>query len=391
MMPSWRRFSVDKHGTVHIREVSKPHWHGKAAPSPKGAISAAQAEKPTRRVSPCRAQRSALRAADRAQQTATCRLGVLLLIVAGLGACSASDVGTSTAFDFSNDTPSPPSSPELPSSPPASPSPPPPECECQDTWTSPGDDGTCAKTQQGCPATSCSDGGTAPSWCMLKETPCTPGPAGDPRGGDSYDYDGDPTSQDQWMYCFPPPPAPPLPLPPSSPSPPLLPAPLEASSSLGEPTIHRRLSAAKCRKDLRLLSPNKWCSDLPVRSIQSGERSMQQLCALPPTKVHFFTTCHVCKRCFTSTAVRSQCDTPSQCLRSSSACSQQERQLGECLVARCFAQGEPQPMGLRASTAREHLSWPTRGRGRGQHGPSEFFGARQSPTRREYHVRQRSG
>ena len=226
---------------------------------------------------------------------------------------------------------------------------------------------------------------------MLKETPCTPGPAGDPRGGDSYDYDGDPTSQDQWMYCFPPPPAPPLPLPPSSPSPPLLPAPLEASSSLGEPTIHRRLSAAKCRKDLRLLSPNKWCSDLPVRSIQSGERSMQQLCALPPTKVHFFTTCHVCKRCFTSTAVRSQCDTPSQCLRSSSACSQQERQLGECLVARCFAQGEPQPMGLRASTAREHLSWPTRGRGRGQHGPSEFFGARQSPTRREYHVRQRSG
>ena len=68
MMPSWRRFSVDKHGTVHIREVYKPHWHGKAAPSPKGAISAAQAEKPTRRVSPSRAQRSALRAADRAQR-----------------------------------------------------------------------------------------------------------------------------------------------------------------------------------------------------------------------------------------------------------------------------------------------------------------------------------
>ena len=38
MMPSWRRFSVDKHGTVHIREVTKPHWHGKAAPSQKGAI-----------------------------------------------------------------------------------------------------------------------------------------------------------------------------------------------------------------------------------------------------------------------------------------------------------------------------------------------------------------
>ena len=68
VMPSWRRFSVDKHGTVHIREVSKPHWHGKAAPSQKGAISAAQAEKPTRRVSPSRAQRSALRAADRAQR-----------------------------------------------------------------------------------------------------------------------------------------------------------------------------------------------------------------------------------------------------------------------------------------------------------------------------------
>ena len=68
VMPSWRRFSVDKHGTVHIREVTKPHWHGKAAPSQKGAISAAQAEKPTRRVSPSRAQRSALRAADRAQR-----------------------------------------------------------------------------------------------------------------------------------------------------------------------------------------------------------------------------------------------------------------------------------------------------------------------------------
>ena len=68
VMPSWRRFSVDKHGTVHIREVYKPQWHGKAAPSPKGAISAAQAEKPTRRVSPSRAQRSALRAADRAQR-----------------------------------------------------------------------------------------------------------------------------------------------------------------------------------------------------------------------------------------------------------------------------------------------------------------------------------
>ena len=46
VMPSWRRFSVDKHGTVHVREVSKPHWHGTAAPSQKGAISsAAQAEK----------------------------------------------------------------------------------------------------------------------------------------------------------------------------------------------------------------------------------------------------------------------------------------------------------------------------------------------------------
>eukprot|EP00964_Phaeocystis_antarctica_P101061 scaffold66583_cov64-Phaeocystis_antarctica.AAC.3 len=59
MMPSWHRFSVDKRGTVHIREVSKPHWRGKAAPSRKSASSAAQAEKPTRRVSPSRAQRSA--------------------------------------------------------------------------------------------------------------------------------------------------------------------------------------------------------------------------------------------------------------------------------------------------------------------------------------------
>ena len=59
MMPSWHRFSVDKRGTVHIREVSKPHWRGKAAPSRKSAISAAQAGKPTRRVSSSRAQRSA--------------------------------------------------------------------------------------------------------------------------------------------------------------------------------------------------------------------------------------------------------------------------------------------------------------------------------------------
>eukprot|EP00964_Phaeocystis_antarctica_P044605 scaffold25634_cov53-Phaeocystis_antarctica.AAC.1 len=73
-MPSWRRFSVDKHGTVHVREVFKPHWHGKATPSPKGAISAAQAEKPTRRVSPSRAQRSARRAADRAQRERTAQV-----------------------------------------------------------------------------------------------------------------------------------------------------------------------------------------------------------------------------------------------------------------------------------------------------------------------------
>eukprot|EP00964_Phaeocystis_antarctica_P146665 scaffold113044_cov63-Phaeocystis_antarctica.AAC.2 len=107
--------------------------------------------------------------------------------------------------------PSPPSSPELPSSPPSAPPPSSTECECQDTWTSPGDGGTCATTQQGCPAASCCvgvDDCTARPWCMLKVTPCTPGPAGDPRDGNSYDYDDDPTSQDKWMYCFPPPPSP---------------------------------------------------------------------------------------------------------------------------------------------------------------------------------------
>lgn len=60
----------------------------------------------------------------------------------------------------------------------------------------------------------------------------------------------------------------------------------------------------------------------------------ERLCALPPTKVHFFATCHVCERCFASTAVRGQCETPPQCLEPSSVCSQQERQLGECLVVR---------------------------------------------------------
>ena len=50
VMPSWRRFSVDKHGTVHIREVTKPHWHGKAAPSPKGAISGSQPHRPRNRL-----------------------------------------------------------------------------------------------------------------------------------------------------------------------------------------------------------------------------------------------------------------------------------------------------------------------------------------------------
>ena len=55
VMPSWRRFSVDKHGTVHVREVSKPHWHGTAAPSQKGAISsAAQAEKLGKNRDSCR-------------------------------------------------------------------------------------------------------------------------------------------------------------------------------------------------------------------------------------------------------------------------------------------------------------------------------------------------
>merc|ERR1740130_863561 len=46
-------------------------------------------------------------------------------------------------------------------------------------------------------------------WCKLKVTPCTPGAAGDPReNGTSgvaiaaeYDYDQDPESQNNWMYC----------------------------------------------------------------------------------------------------------------------------------------------------------------------------------------------
>merc|ERR1740139_1001594 len=91
-------------------------------------------------------------------------------------------------------------------------------CECRDTWTSYGDGGACATEQSGCPAISC-DGGTAGPWCMLKARPCTPGDAGDPRGMmGSYDYDGDPTNQNSWMYCYPRPPAPP-PSPPSPPSP----------------------------------------------------------------------------------------------------------------------------------------------------------------------------
>jgi len=151
-------------------------------------------------------------------------------------------------------------------------------CECQETWTSSTSGGTCDETQQGCPATSC-NGGKQP-WCVVKETPCTPGgPASQPRGypggffqegstfydqegekrigtkGDydydydgikyteedlignyydlnrthtvrgpegidygsgsgscenyygkgiflGYDYDADPTTQNQWMYCF---------------------------------------------------------------------------------------------------------------------------------------------------------------------------------------------
>ena len=71
-----------------------------------------------------------------------------------------------------------------------------------------------------------------------------------------------------------------------------------------------------------------------LRTATLASNSLEELCALPPTRVHYFLTCHVCKRCFASTAVRSDCDTPLQCLRSSSACSQQERQLGKCLVAR---------------------------------------------------------
>ena len=74
-----------------------------------------------------------------------------------------------------------------------------PECECMDTWTSP-DDAGCAADQYGCPATSC-DGGLR--WCMIKTTSCTPGTAGDPGGmGGSYDYDGDSTTQNNWMNCL---------------------------------------------------------------------------------------------------------------------------------------------------------------------------------------------
>ena len=54
------------------------------------------------------------------------------------------------------------------------------------------------------------------------------GPAGDPAyytGTYYYDYDGDPTVQNLWMYCFPPP-APPPP-PPPSPAPPAPPQPAQ--------------------------------------------------------------------------------------------------------------------------------------------------------------------
>ena len=94
-----------------------------------------------------------------------------------------------------------------------------PGCECEDTWTRPEDGGTCGTPQQGCPATSCDGGGGwAPPWCSLKATPCMPGPTGDP-GADgphgSYAYnddDGDPMTQNTWMFCFPPSPPPPPPL-----------------------------------------------------------------------------------------------------------------------------------------------------------------------------------
>jgi len=118
VMPSWRRFSVDKHGTVHIREVYKPHWHGKAAPSPKGAISAAQAEKPTRRVSPSRAQRSALRAADRAQRERAAqvrlRMKGLLEVFSRQWRAKRRDDSQPTAEAPATPAPAPPSTPAHP-------------------------------------------------------------------------------------------------------------------------------------------------------------------------------------------------------------------------------------------------------------------------------------
>ena len=43
--------------------------------------------------------------------------------------------------------------------------------------------------------------------------------------------------------------------------------------------------------------------ELLVAALSSGAAT-ERLCALPPTKVHFFATCHVCKGCFASTANR---------------------------------------------------------------------------------------
>lgn len=66
----------------------------------------------------------------------------------------------------------------------------------------------------------------------------------------------------------------------------------------------------------------------------SATESMEQLCALPITKVHFFTECRVCKGCFQSTAVKEQCTTPPRCIQPGSPCWMQEHQLGKCFFAR---------------------------------------------------------
>ena len=63
-MPTWRRFYVDVHGNVRFPEALQPHRQ-QEAPT-QGERAAEQVARPARRVSPCRAARSARRAAERA-------------------------------------------------------------------------------------------------------------------------------------------------------------------------------------------------------------------------------------------------------------------------------------------------------------------------------------